>query len=282
MGLSPRVRGSQYLAFNGDASVGSIPAGAGEPVWFFLGFARSRVYPRGCGGAHGITGALVAARGLSPRVRGSLSRSRAFAHLRGSIPAGAGEPLLGLSTGLGQGSIPAGAGEPSFAAARAARSRVYPRGCGGAALAAGAGTALWGLSPRVRGSLSLTHKIRIDLGSIPAGAGEPRSSAASAPPRGVYPRGCGGARPGRTGLGNTAGLSPRVRGSLPSRCADPSPPGSIPAGAGEPSRRARPTSCWRVYPRGCGGASWRTLPGTACGGLSPRVRGSPGYRAGQN
>ena len=52
--------------------------------------------------------------------------------------------------------------------------------------------------------------------------------------------------------------------------------GSIPACAGEPSAGTRSTRMRRVYPRVCGGAA-STLRTTAhVGGLSPRVRGSPG------
>ena len=56
----------------------------------------------------------------------------------------------------------------------------------------------WGLSPRVRGShLSIVCRA-IALGSIPAGAGEPRARGAMFQPTRVYPRGCGGA--GLTGF----------------------------------------------------------------------------------
>ena len=51
--------------------------------------------------------------------------------------------------------------------------------------------------------------------------------------------------------------------------------GSIPAGAGEPSRANLAKLREWVYPRGCGGAI-RITPCILYGvGLSPRVRGSP-------
>ena len=71
------------------------------------------------------------------------------------------------------------------------------------------------------------------------------------------------------------GLSPRVRGNLPS----PSPlstcPRSIPACAGEP-RTCRPSArTIRVYPRVCGGTQLLFAWAPLIRGLSPRVRGNP-------
>ena len=74
------------------------------------------------------------------------------------------------------------------------------------------------------------------------------------------------------------GLSPRVRGSLCRPPAEPPGRGSIPACAGEP-RSVETTGCHaRVYPRVCGGALNQRYHEWELGGLSPRVRGSPGSR----
>ena len=51
-GLSPRVRGNQYRRARCPYSSGSIPACAGEPACVPGVGARSRVYPRVCGGTH--------------------------------------------------------------------------------------------------------------------------------------------------------------------------------------------------------------------------------------
>ena len=113
----------------------------------------SRVHPRGCGGARPGGGVNLGTRGPSPRVRGSLDMEiRGFAS-EGSIPAGAGEPVL-LSRLHDQ-------------------TKVHPRGCGGA---------LEEPLPR-----------RTDRGSIPAGAGEPEAGSDPILHYGVQPRGCGGA-----------------------------------------------------------------------------------------
>ena len=50
-GLSPRVRGSRVRICMDRAAHGSIPAGAGEPLWQGRLDSTPRVYPRGCGGA---------------------------------------------------------------------------------------------------------------------------------------------------------------------------------------------------------------------------------------
>ena len=154
-------------------AVGSIPAGAGEPTRRGNGSPCRRAYPRGCGGAASAYTRQSNASGLSPRVRGSLHGEVSKGHLRGSIPAGAGEPSAYQTARL--------------------YPRVYPRGCGGAGQFVGGVTWAGGLSPRVRGSPEGLMRTFIKKGSIPAGAGEPQSQASGRLPRRVYPRGCGGA-----------------------------------------------------------------------------------------
>ena len=92
-GLSPRVRGSHRLPSRIQRCGGSIPAGAGEPVRAGVEPWSMKVYPRGCGGAAGGVATISPDEGLSPRVRGSLEDVAGRAANRGSIPAGAGEPL---------------------------------------------------------------------------------------------------------------------------------------------------------------------------------------------
>ena len=95
-GLSPRVRGnpSPMLAF--ECLLGSIPARAGEPAGEWPGTYKSTVYPRACGGTIIAAPDLLAALGLSPRVRGNHVSIRVFSVYRGSIPARAGEPDRGF------------------------------------------------------------------------------------------------------------------------------------------------------------------------------------------
>ena len=72
------------------------------------------------------------------------------------------------------------------------------------------------------------------------------------------------------------GLSPRVRGNHLPLIGVALPDGSIPACAGEPTRRAAPPGPARVYPRVCGGTWSLTAAPARIGGLSPRVRGNRG------
>ena len=91
-----------------------------------------------------------------------------------------------------------------------------------------------GLSPRVRGNPFTSSATSPRSGSIPAGAGEPTARPERPGRSWVYPRGCGGTLQNEHVSGASRGLSPRVRGNHAPTGGDPNPPGSIPAGAGEP------------------------------------------------
>ena len=68
MGLSPRVRGNHAAVRAAQQRAGSIPACAGEPAAFGLRAARTRVYPRVCGGTcTGVQSAV--ATDCSPRMQ---------------------------------------------------------------------------------------------------------------------------------------------------------------------------------------------------------------------
>ena len=70
----------------------------------------------------------------------------------------------------------------------------------------------------------------------------------------VRPRVCGGAIPAKPDPIWPAGPSPRVRGSRAQEQERRVAKGSIPACAGEPSRRLSMSAIGRVHPRVCGGA----------------------------
>ena len=90
---------------------GSIPACAGEPGKPNRPMRLVRVYPRVCGGTCQRPLHLPQKMGLSPRVRGNRQAVICPGWLTRSIPACAGEPGTGLTTGR--------------------RLKVYPRVCGG-------------------------------------------------------------------------------------------------------------------------------------------------------
>ena len=110
-GLSPRVRGNQYLHRTRRPLQRSIPARAGEPEHPTGNRAVYGVYPRACGGTTPSAVKPDWKGGLSPRVRGN----------RNPHPSRQGRRR----------SIPARAGEPGPEACRQWCSRVYPRACGG-------------------------------------------------------------------------------------------------------------------------------------------------------
>ena len=181
-GPSPRARGSLTALVDLDGAERSIPAGAGKPRGHPQAAQLRRVHPRGRGEAvvDAIGGrvyegpwapvhprgrgearlgvpARPAARGPSPRARGSPADQAGRADAVGSIPAGAEKPRAGGQAGtLGE---------------------VHPRGRGEAA----ATYPIWawsdGPSPRARGSPDKPSGQCGPWGSIPAGAGKPKRSA---------------------------------------------------------------------------------------------------------
>ena len=191
--------------------------------------------------------------GLSPRVRG---KRFAGHRLRGD-----------------PGSIPACAGEACPGSPHSKASAVYPRVCGGSAGAIAPPDVGRGLSPRVRGKLLYLNYDILYKGSIPACAGEAHGQPNHPGSGRVYPRVCGGstARAHRNRHGE--GLSPRVRGKLYLAARPRCRCGSIPACAGEASPVSLPASAQTVYPRVCGGSSWKGMLDKERNGLSPRVRG---------
>ena len=111
--------------------------------------------------------------------------------------------------------------------------------------------------------------------SIPAHAGEPRTSPMDCEMGAVYPRPRGGTRCTRYPIEKLGGLSPPTRGNQMSLRRSQSTPGSIPAHAGEPSPAESIARSRRVYPRPRGGTAVRALGFRDWGGLSPPTRGNP-------
>ena len=153
-------------------------------------------------------------------------------------------------------------------------SWVYPRVCGGTLNPELSRWLMGGLSPRVRGNLSLLVRYVVHGGSIPACAGEPTASPWSRLAARVYPRVCGGTLSHWALAGCARGLSPRVRGNRQGTRRTQPTRGSIPACAGEPMPAWARHRRRRVYPRVCGGTDMRPWDAGRGLGLSPRVRGN--------
>ena len=253
-GPSPRARGSPRRRRDQSGLPRSIPASAGEPAATAALAPFPGVHPRERGGAviGGATSSFAV--GPSPRARGSPTRANRVTRWTRSIPASAGEP-------------------PSRIAPCGWR-RVHPRERGGAALAERTAPGEKGPSPRARGSPPPTAPRGPSSRSIPASAGEPSVRDDNDGDRGVHPRERGGALTTWVRGRVPRGPSPRARGSLRARQRARERTGSIPASAGEPTRRGSRTGAPRVHPRERGGArspwwGWRRGRGP-----SPRARGS--------
>ena len=171
-GLSPHRRGNPDVVLGRCVLVGSIPAQAGEPRTGRPARMRSWVYPRTGGGTGVMPSALISDEGLSPHRRGNHDRRCANVRGRGSIPAQAGEPIAGRCQ-------------------RQTR-RVYPRTGGGTDRPLVMLDEKLGLSPHRRGNQVRELVDRVDLGSIPAQAGEPGQPAFGVATQRVYPRTGGG------------------------------------------------------------------------------------------
>ena len=215
-GLSPQVRGNQRDFFRRRLRIGPIPAGAGEPDHDRYRDGIERAYPRRCGGTVKAIFGYDLSVGLSPQVRGNLSRFGVGFAADGPIPAGAGEPRVGSTP--------------------RASYRAYPRRCGGTFYQFNANAFEPGLSPQVRGNRRRADHPWARLGPIPAGAGEPAWDDDENNPFRAYPRRCGGTVAVKVISVVGAGLSPQVRGNR--RVSTPSMRrmGPIPAGAGEPPK----------------------------------------------
>ena len=200
----------------------------------------------------------------------------------GLISALAGSPVDADSEPAIRGSIPAHAGEPPASRPSGTAPWVYPRACGGTTLARLRWCLSRGLSPRMRGNRLYGVAELVEVGSIPAHAGEPRNPAGARSSARVYPRACGGTKANLGGARAIRGLSPRMRGNRPWRRRESCRCGSIPADAGEPTTSPGPSRPRRVYPRACGGTSGWDRSWEPFTGLSPRMRGNLRLRSSRN
>ena len=233
-GLSPRVRGNPGSTTAEPKIIRSIPACAGEPPVRVNhrcladglsprvrgnplpsggGRRNHGVYPRVCGGTQLTAISVTATQGLSPRVRGNRGRPNRDAGRGRSIPACAGEPSA-ITRDLAASRVyPRVCGEPVSASIADMPCGVYPRVCGGTGGSNDRTYTGAGLSPRVRGNLTLPPIEWDTDGSIPACAGEPSWCLYVRALQRVYPRVCGGTRSNSAADILTRGLSPRVRGT---------------------------------------------------------------------
>ena len=254
-GVHPRRRGEAAAGPAGRGRrVGSIPAGAGKPTRATRPHDWSQVHPRRRGEAGRGALRLRRIRGPSPQARGSLDVVEPPSRAAGSIPAGAGKPLVPplLADQLG----------------------VHPRRRGEAHMQITPHPHVLGPSPQARGSRPTTPTSHRTTRSIPAGAGKPRSRRRPAAPRWVHPRRRGEATPDAMLDPDSSGPSPQARGSRVGDDLHHPRLRSIPAGAGKPGRPASLSRRSRVHPRRRGEARTRASGAPLPAGPSPQARGS--------
>ena len=212
----------------------SIPAGAGEPKGSHGAHCVDAVHPRWRGGALFILRPPPPSCGPSPLARGSLRSWIPRTRMRGSIPAGAGEPVV----------------DP----VRRGGDLVHPRWRGGAFQTNSFDGKPYGPSPLARGSPGRGRLGAGDRGSIPAGAGEPPRRRSATRWRRVHPRWRGGAKLWPVPPVLASGPSPLARGSRDQAQRHDLRVRSIPAGAGEPKPFTISPGVKTVHPRWRGGA----------------------------
>ena len=151
MGSSPRMRGTRSLRSTTAVSSGIIPAYAGNTQLFVHVCELHGDHPRVCG-EHAVSSWLIGSSlGSSPRMRGTLFRSRSNSQ-RGGI-------------------IPAYAGNTSSSCTVMSSTKDHPRVCGEHRKSPRFGPRQAGSSPRMRGTLAFGHDLLTAPGIIPAYAG---------------------------------------------------------------------------------------------------------------
>ncbi len=193
-GSSPRVRGTRCPPRTATTTFRFIPACAGNTPARSHCCGNRPVHPRVCGEHPTSTGWANVMSGSSPRVRGT-HRSTGQCRRRGRF-------------------IPACAGNtPSRRTSSTARA-VHPRVCGEHTGIANTPVQQFGSSPRVRGTPPRQLCAKLQQRFIPACAGNTTASCVSETIPSVHPRVCGEHCRSRTSASNSAGSSPRVRGTL--------------------------------------------------------------------
>ena len=156
-GSSPRMRGTLLTHGVERAIAGIIPAYAGNTNLQGIGIAQWRDHPRVCGEHPTLPWISPRSRGSSPRMRGT----RWDVH-RWPLPAGI---------------IPAYAGNTHRRAGRTPFVRDHPRVCGEHHRTQSHPYASMGSSPRMRGTPCDLFLAAIEVGIIPAYAGNTITSA---------------------------------------------------------------------------------------------------------
>ena len=131
-----------------------------------------------------------------------------------------------------------------------------------------------GLSPLARGNLAVAHAPGIDVGPIPACAGQPKAHIPCACRKTAYPRLRGATFDRSSSFAANEGLSPLARGNQLQRQRAVQRVGPIPACAGQPAPLGAGPEGDGAYPRLRGATRFSAGCGAGCWGLSPLARGN--------
>ena len=201
------ISGSLLIAW-----LGIIPAYAGNTHYEVSKGKTRWDHPRVCGEHRPFLSKLTRALGSSPRMRGTRVYKIRQLFIFGIIPAYAG------NTSIFQ--------RPS------SKRRDHPRVCGEHGGCCDGLLAQWGSSPRMRGTLKMYTIEDMNVGIIPAYAGNTASRACSSGMARDHPRVCGEHQLYTSSQFAHKGSSPRMRGTPISFCVCVITPGIIPAYAG--------------------------------------------------
>ena len=163
---------------------------------------------------------------------------RYFTSVIGSSPRGRGKPARPRRGHTRRGLIPAGAGKTEVGDATCGVLGAHPRGGGENRLQVRVLSEAHGSSPRGRGKLVLTHRVRTPGGLIPAGAGKTCWLLWLVALVGAHPRGGGENPKTRPTTRLDPGSSPRGRGKRGLQRVQPLVDRLIPAGAGKTDARS--------------------------------------------
>ncbi len=274
-GSSPRARGTQSLSAAFANRCRIIPASAGNTHLLHGTVCRCPDHPRERGEHKDGAGYGHFGFGSSPRARGTLSTAAGETdHVR-IIPASAGNTAYATRYTRSCRIIPASAGNTPARSPPNRPAPDHPRERGEHPVRRHRLRALFGSSPRARGT---RHALDIVIPSsriIPASAGNTAAMALSALSSSDHPRERG-EHPRRGEMPSPAtGSSPRARGTRTSSCPDPLAFRIIPASAGNTRSTWRRASITTDHPRERGEHGQRPCHRPRDPGSSPRARGTP-------
>ena len=198
-----------------------------------------------------------------------------FETCTGSSPLVRGTPIPHLRLLAAAGIIPACAGNTPKHGEPSVRRRDHPRVCGEHGHVLSVADRYSGSSPRVRGTPVERHAPQLQVGIIPACAGNTLACTSAGRTTWDHPRVCGEhASPARAS-NFSAGSSPRVRGTPMSSRREEQENGIIPACAGSTYGSSSGQRQAGDHPRVCGEHGRVFCPAVRLAGSSPRVRGTP-------